>query len=86
MADIPLVCNFQGDYGFKVLIVDEESTIEQVISVAIELLAGVVVPPVSNRESFVVRVQDSEEPLNLQDTVKSAGLMSMETIEIYQSK
>ena len=86
MADIPLVCSFQGDYGFKVLVVDDESTIEQVISEAIELLAGVIVPPVSNRESFVLRVQDSEEPLNLQDTVKSAGLMSMETIEIYQSK
>ena len=32
MADFPLAINLQGDYGYKVVIVDDSNTIEEVIS------------------------------------------------------
>jgi len=86
MAGFPLICNFQGDYGLKVLMVDDENTIEQVIDRAVELLAGVVVPRVTNRGALVARVQDSDDVLDPTKTVKGAGLVWMEAIEIYRPK
>ena len=28
MAEFPIACNLQGDYGFKVIVVDEDDTID----------------------------------------------------------
>jgi hypothetical protein len=85
MGSIALVCNFIGDYGLKVLLVDRDSTIAQVAQEAARQLAGVVVRPVAAHEQLSVRVQGSETPLPPHLTISAAGLMEMETIEIHRA-
>lgn len=86
MANIALVCNFIGDYGLKVLLVDADSTIAQVALEAARQLAGVVVRPVEPNEQLSVRVQGSETALAPELTIAAAGLMEMETIEIHRAR
>lgn len=84
MADHHLVCNFEGDYGLKLLTVDENSTMKQVATRAADLLAGVVVPQITDRSLLRVRVQGQDKPLASNITVAEAGLIELETIEIYK--
>jgi hypothetical protein len=85
MAHIAFVCNFIGDYGCKVLLVDRASTIAQVAQEAARQLAGVVVRPIAPGEQLSVRVQGAETALNPQLTIEAAGLVEMDTIEIHRS-
>ena len=86
MAAFALVCNFFGDYGCKVLLVDSEHTIAQVAQEAARQLAGVVVRPIEPGEHLSVRVQGSSEPLAPGLTLSAAGLIEMETIEIHRER
>lgn len=83
MADFPLACNIQGDYGYKVVVVDDEDTIETVIGKAADLIVGVLVPPFPEGTVLKARTKGSPDPLNPSDTVKKAALIEMEAIEIY---
>ena len=84
MSNFPVVCGFEGDYGFKVLMVDRSSTMDDVCAVAADLLAGVVVRPVALTERLRVRLPDATEPLPPTLTVAEAGFIELETIEIYR--
>lgn len=84
MSNFPLVCGFEGDYGFKVLMVERSSTMDDVCAVAAEMLAGVVVRPVAATERLRVRLPEAEVPLPGDLTVEAAGFIELETIEIYR--
>lgn len=86
MAAFALVCNFVGDYGLKVLLVDSEHTIAQVAQEAARQLAGVVVRPLEPGEHLSVCIQGQGEPLPPDKTVTALGLMEMETIEIHRER
>jgi len=83
MADLPLAINVQGDYGFKVVVVDDDDTIANVIQKATDQIVGVLVPPFPSGTVLQAKVHGSDDPLSDTITVKQANLMHMEAIDIY---
>ena len=61
MSDFPLVINFQGDYGMKVLMVADDSTMDDVARIAKEQLVGVVVRPLKAGARLVVKRHGQSE-------------------------
>jgi Toluene-4-monooxygenase system protein B (TmoB) len=82
MDQFPLVCSFEGDYGLKVLLVPHEATMTEIAHTAAAALAGVVVPELAPNEVLRVRLAGREDFLRPDLTVKEAGFIEMETIEI----
>lgn len=82
MASFPLVCNFQGDYGMKLLMVDTSDTMDAVVEKAKSALVGVVVR--APKPGSVLRVSRHGHPEHLPRTLKvsDAGFMQMEAIDI----
>ncbi len=84
MADFPLACNIQGDYGFKVIVVDDGDTIEEVIHKATDQIVGVLVKPFPPGTVLEARIHGDDNPLSKTTTVKEANLVHMEAIDISQ--
>jgi hypothetical protein len=83
METFPLVINFQGDYGMKVLMVDPlTTTIADVARIAHDELVGVVVKPLPPGTRLVVRKHGSTETLDGTLRVADAGLVRLEAIDI----
>jgi toluene monooxygenase system protein B len=82
MAEFPLVVNFEGDYGMKVLMVPEESTMDDVARIAKEQLVGVVVKPLKPGAALVVKRHGAAAALSGSLKVKDAGFVKMETLDI----
>ena len=82
MADFPLTCCIEGDYGFKVLIVDDSDSIDQVAAKAASKLVGVTVPIPPFGSHFRIRLCGSAEFLPRTTSVRECGLMRMDPIEI----
>src|SRR5260370_19209634 len=82
MADLPLICCFQGDYGYKVLIVDDGDSIDEVANKAASKLVGVVVPHPPAGLHFRVRIQGSNDYLPRNTSVLAAGLSIVDPIQI----
>lgn len=85
MADFPLAVNLQGDYGFKVVVVDDEDTIAAVIGKAVDQIAGVLVAPFPEDAVLKAKVHGADETLQPDITVKQANLPQMEAIDIVTS-
>lgn len=85
MAAFPLVVNFVGDYGFKVLLVDDALTIGDVAQEAARQLAGVVVAPLAPGESLSVKLPGRAVPLPDDVKLVDAGLIHLETVEIHRA-
>lgn len=85
MAAFPLVVNFIGDYGFKVVLVDDALTIGQVASEAARQLAGVVVAPLAPGETLSVKLPGKAVPLPDNVKLVDAGLIHLETVEIHRA-
>ncbi len=83
MAELPLAVNVQGDYGYKVVVVDDGSTIEEALRTAVDQIAGVLVPKFSAGAVLRARLHGSDSPLDNSRTVKQAGLLKMEALQIY---
>lgn len=83
MALFPLVCNLQGDYGYKVIIADDGDTIGDVIRMTNEQVAGVLVEPFPEGTVLKARLQDEDDPLDEDLVIKDAGFMQMEALVIY---
>lgn len=82
MDQFPLVCSFEGDYGLKVLFVPHEATMAEIARTAADALAGVVVPELGPNEVLRVRQAGCEHFLRPDLTLREAGFIEMETIEI----
>jgi toluene monooxygenase system protein B len=84
MAAFPLVCNYEGDYGMKLLVVDTGDTMDAVADQAKRALVGVVVR--RPRAGAVLRVSRHGErsPLPGDLKVGDANFVRMEAVDIYQ--
>ena len=82
MADFPLVINFEGDYGMKVLMVAEDATMDDVARIAKEQLAGVVVKPLKPGARLTVKRHGASEVLSGSLKVRDARFLKMETLDI----
>jgi hypothetical protein len=82
MAELPLACNVQGDYGYKIIMVEESDTISQVVEKALAGVVGYLVAPFPEGTTFQTRVHGTEEPLLDTVTVKDANLLKMEALDI----
>ena len=86
MADMPLACNIEGDYGYKVIVVDDSDTMAEVIQKATDQIVGVFVKPFPLDAKLEARIPGEECALPDTTTVKQAQLMQMAAIEISQIK
>lgn len=82
MADFPLACNIQGDYGYKVVVVDDGDTISEVVRKATDQIVGVLVAPFPQGTKLRARVHEPERLLADDVVVKDAELVQMEAIDI----
>jgi len=82
MAEFPLTCCIEGDYGFKLLIVDESDSIDEVAAKAASKLVGVTVPVPPPGSHFRVRISGSADYLPRTVSVRESGLVRMDPIEI----
>ncbi|MEQ8967862.1 MAG: toluene-4-monooxygenase system B family protein [Azospirillaceae bacterium] len=83
MADFPLACNVQGDYGYKVIVVDDGDTIATVVEKATAPIVGVLVAPFPPGTRLAARVKGAGAPLPVDTRVAASGLIPMEALEIY---
>ena len=83
MADFPLAVNLRGDYGFKVVVVDDGDTISEVITKAVDQIVGVLVSPFPPDTVLKAKVHGSQDALDADTTVQQAKLAVMEAIDIY---
>ena len=86
MADFPLAINLQGDYGYKVVVVDDEATIEEVINTSVEQIVSVLVAPFPEGTVLRARVHGADEPLDNKLKISEANFIQMEALEIYVEK
>lgn len=86
MADFPLAINLQGDYGYKVIVVDDEVTIEEVINTSVDQIVSVLVAPFPKETVLRARVHGTDEPLDNKLKVSEAEFIQMEALEIYAEK
>ncbi len=84
MADFPIVCNIQGDYGFKVIVVDDGDTMTEVIRKATDQIVGVLVKQFPAGSKLVAKIHGADTPLPADATVKGEKFRQMEAIDIYQ--
>jgi toluene monooxygenase system protein B len=83
MEKFPLVINFQGDYGMKVMLVNADSTtIGDVARIAADELVGVVVKPLPAGTALLVRKHGTNVDLDNKITIANAGLVRMEALDI----
>ena len=83
MAQFPLAVNVQGDYGYKVIVVEDENTIEEVIQVAVDQIVGVLVAPFPEGTTLRAKVHGARETLESSLTVADAKFIQMEALQIY---
>lgn len=83
MADLPLAINVQGDYGYKVIVVDDGDTIEQVINTATDQIVGVLVPEFPEGTVLRARLHGTDQPLDNKLIVRDAKLVQMEALQVY---
>lgn len=85
MDNFPIVINYQGDYGMKVMMVDPATTtIGDVARIAHDELTGVVVKPLPAGATLIVRRHDTGVVVDDTLTVSAAGLVRMEALDIVQ--
>ena len=82
MAEFALCCCIQGDYGYKLLIVDDGNSIDEVAKKAASKLVGVVVPHPPAGSYFRVRIQGAADYLPGEISVGASGLAKMDPIEV----
>ena len=83
MAEFPLAINVQGDYGYKVIVVDDGDTIEQVINTASDQIVGVLVPAFPKGTVLRARLHGTDQPLDNDLIIKDAKMVQLEALQVY---
>ncbi len=83
MADFPLAINVQGDYGYKVVVVDDGCTIEKVIQTATKQIVGILVPEFPGGAVLRARLHGTDKPLDNDIAIKDMQLLQMTALQIY---
>ena len=82
MSAIPLACNVQGDYGYKIIHVDRSATIRELITAAVSGVEGYLVAKFPDGTEFDAKIHGAEDCLDHAATIGAIELMEMETIDI----
>ena len=82
MSALPVVCNFEDGCILTLITVDTAFTMDQVAQEAAEHFAGRMLPLKPDR-TMRVRLQDGTAPLPRALTVRQAGWVYLDTIEIF---
>jgi len=82
MAEFPIACNVQGDYGYKIIVVNEDEKIADIVKRAADQVVGYLIPPFPEGTTLNARIHGSEECLLQDSTVKEAQLSRMEVLDI----
>ncbi len=82
MGQIPLIFNFQYDYGVKLVFVEMSDTMDVVAKKSAFHSAGKLVKAPPEDAVLRVRIQGTKEFLPRDATVKDVGLKKMECIQI----
>lgn len=83
MAELPIACNVQGDYSYKIIMVNEEDTITQVIQKALDGVVGYFIKEFPADTVLKASIHGSEKSLPGHITVKETNILKMEAIDIY---
>ena len=83
MAEFPIACNLQGDYGYKVIVIDDADTVADIIRKTTDQLIGVLVAPFPPDTVLKAKSHGAETPLADTATVKDAAIIQMAAIDIY---
>jgi Trk K+ transport system NAD-binding subunit len=83
MAEFPIACNLQGDYGYKVIVIDDADTVADIIRKTTDQLIGVLVAPFPPDTVLKAKIHGAETPLADTATVKDAAIIQMAAIDIY---
>jgi hypothetical protein len=86
VSSFPLVCNYEADYGMKLLVVDTEDTMDAVAEQARKALVGVVAKPPRPNAVLRVRRHTGGGPLPRDLKVRDARFVQMEAVDIYQAE
>ena len=78
----PLVINFQGDYGMKLLLVDPQTTLGEVAERAKDALVGIVLKPLPDGAKLEVHRHGDAAALSNSLKVADAGFVKMEALDI----
>lgn len=82
MANFPLACNYQGDYGMKLLVVDTDDTMDDVVEKAKKALVGVVVKAPKPGDVLRVSRHGDREYLPRDLKVADANFVQLEAVDI----
>jgi len=83
MAEFPIACNLQGDYGYKVIVIDDADTVADIIRKTTDQLTGVLVAPFPTDAVLKAKIHGADAPLANDATVKDAAIVQMAAIDIY---
>ena len=83
MTEFPIACNLQGDYGYKVIVIDDSDTVADIIRKTTDQLVGVLVAPFPPDAVLKAKIHGADTPLADGATVKDANISKMEAIDIY---
>jgi hypothetical protein len=83
MSVYPIACNLEGDYGYKVIVVDKSDTVTEVIRKTTEQIVGVLVKPFPKGTILRARIHGADEPLAGDAVIGDLGIVQMEAIDIY---
>lgn len=85
MSSFPLVCNYEGDYGMKLLVVDTADTMDSVAEQAKKALVGVVVKAPRANAVLRVRRHGDLDPFPRTLKVGEASFVRMEAVDVFQA-
>ncbi len=83
MAEFPIACNLQGDYGYKVIVIDDADTVADIIRKTTDQLTGVLVAAFPPDAVLKAKIHGADTPLADDATVKDAAIVQMAAIDIY---
>jgi toluene monooxygenase system protein B len=81
MAQLPLSSSFEGDFILKLVVVDQDDTMDRIAEKTAAHTAGRTAP--ARHGVLRVRRQGDAEPFGRDETAAGAGLGPLECIEVY---
>ena len=82
MGAIPIAVNVQGDYGYKIVTIEPEDTVENLIRIAVEASKGILVPEFEKGTEFTAKIHGADSFLDQSMSIKEANLLQLEAVDI----
>jgi nucleoside phosphorylase len=82
MGAMPIAVNVQGDYGYKIVTIEPEETVESLIKTAIKAVEGILVPEFKKGTEFTAKIHGMDSFLDQSKSIKDANLIEMEAVDI----